>query len=31
MAISIAFFGLGIGALVVHILKNKMKLVDLPS
>jgi hypothetical protein len=31
MAISIAFFGLGIGALVVHILKNKIQEKDLPS
>ena len=31
MVISIAFFGLGIGALVVHILKNKLNKENLPS
>ena len=31
MAISIAFFGLGIGALLVHILKSKIKKDRLPS
>ena len=31
MVISIAFFGLGIGSLVVHILKGKLKKADLPS
>jgi len=31
MAISIAFFGLGIGALVAHILKNKMNREQLPE
>ena len=32
MAISIAFFGLGIGALTVHLTKNKVKTKDvLPS
>src|ERR671938_621647 len=30
MAISIAFFGLGIGAFTVHITKNKMKRNELP-
>ena len=28
MAISVAFFGLGIGALLIHIIKNKMKSQD---
>jgi Spermine/spermidine synthase domain len=31
MAISVAFFGLGIGALLVHLVKNKMKREDLPK
>src|ERR1051325_7810784 len=31
MAISVAFFGLGIGALVIHILKSKIREEDLPS
>ncbi len=31
MVISIAFFGLGIGSLLVHILKNKLNKEDLPS
>ena len=31
MVISIAFFGLGIGSLVVHILKNKLNKENLPS
>ena len=31
MAISIAFFGLGIGSLLTHILKNKIKREQLPS
>src|SRR3954447_2834339 len=32
MAISIAFFGLGIGALIIHLAKNKIKRKDdLPS
>jgi spermine/spermidine synthase len=31
MAISVAFFGLGIGALLVHILKSKIKKDRLPS
>src|SRR5919112_311908 len=31
MAISIAFFGLGIGSLLTHILKNKVKTEQLPS
>jgi hypothetical protein len=31
MVISIAFFGLGIGSLVVHILKGKLKKATLPS
>jgi hypothetical protein len=31
MAISIAFFGLGIGALVIHLTKNKIKQEELPS
>src|SRR5919108_5477772 len=31
MAISIAFFGLGIGALVIHLTKNKIKQEKLPS
>jgi predicted membrane-bound spermidine synthase len=31
MAISIAFFGLGIGSLLTHILKNKVKKEQLPS
>src|SRR5215831_3477111 len=30
MAISVAFFGLGIGALLVHVLKHKMKKEQLP-
>jgi predicted membrane-bound spermidine synthase len=31
MAISIAFFGLGIGALVIHLIKHKIKTENLPS
>jgi hypothetical protein len=31
MAISVAFFGLGIGALLIHILKNRMRREDLPK
>ena len=31
MAISVAFFGLGIGALLVHLVKNKMKREELPK
>src|SRR5215213_440876 len=31
MVISVAFFGLGIGSLVVHILKGKLNKVNLPS
>ena len=31
MAISVAFFGLGIGALLVHIIKNRMKREELPN
>src|ERR687885_2905344 len=31
MAISIAFFGLGIGALLIHLIKNKIKREKLPS
>jgi hypothetical protein len=31
MVISIAFFGLGIGSLVVHILKNRLNKKNLPS
>ncbi|MBV9668933.1 MAG: hypothetical protein JO327_12495, partial [Nitrososphaeraceae archaeon] len=31
MAISIAFFGLGIGALVIHLRKNKIKKENIPS
>ena len=31
MVISIAFFGLGIGSLLVHILKGKLNEVNLPS
>jgi len=31
MAISVAFFGLGIGALLIHILKNKIKTEELPK
>ena len=31
MAISVAFFGLGIGSLVVHIVKNKLNEENLPS
>src|ERR687898_808891 len=31
MVISIAFFGLGIGSLVVHMLKGKLNKVNLPS
>jgi predicted membrane-bound spermidine synthase len=31
MAISIAFFGLGVGSLLTHILKNKVKREQLPS
>ena len=31
MVISIAFFGLGVGSLVVHILKNKLNKENLPS
>src|SRR5919199_73252 len=31
MAISVAFFGLGIGALIVHLIRNKMRTENLPS
>ncbi|MFZ0742135.1 MAG: hypothetical protein WAM54_11130, partial [Nitrososphaeraceae archaeon] len=31
MVISVAFFGLGIGSLVVHIIKNKLNKENLPS
>jgi hypothetical protein len=31
MAISVAFFGLGIGALLVHLIKSRMKREDLPK
>lgn len=31
MAISVAFFGLGIGALMIHIVKNKIKREELPK
>jgi len=31
MAISVAFFGLGIGALLIHIVKNRMKKEELPK
>jgi len=31
MAISVAFFGLGIGALLVHLVKNRMKREELPK
>ena len=31
MAISIAFFGLGIGSLVIHLIRNKIKTENLPS
>src|SRR3954447_12535186 len=31
MAISVAFFGLGIGSLLIHILKNKIKREKLAS
>src|SRR5919199_2336758 len=31
MAISVAFFGLGIGALVIHLIRNKIKTENLPS
>ena len=31
MAISVAFFGLGIGALLVHLVKNRMKRQELPK
>ena len=31
MAISVAFFGLGIGSLLVHLVKNRMKREDLPK
>src|ERR687888_493802 len=31
MAISIAFFGLGVGALVIHLVRNKIKTEKLPS
>src|SRR5690348_8000544 len=30
MAISVAFFGLGIGALIIHVSKHKMKQESLP-
>src|ERR687884_2132669 len=31
MAISVAFFGLGIGALVIHLIRNKIKTENLPT
>src|ERR671932_118691 len=31
MAISVAFFGLGIGALVIHLIRNKIRTENLPS
>ena len=31
MSISVAFFGLGIGALVIHLRKNKIKKENIPS
>jgi len=31
MAISVAFFGLGIGALVIHLIRNKIRTETLPS
>src|SRR3989442_13720428 len=31
MAISVAFFGLGIGALLIHIVKNRVKREELPN
>ncbi|MGC1932517.1 MAG: hypothetical protein WA667_26385 [Candidatus Nitrosopolaris sp.] len=31
MAISVAFFGLGIGSLLIHIAKNRMKREELPN
>ena len=31
MAISVAFFGLGIGALVIHLIRNKIRAENLPS
>ncbi len=31
MAISVAFFGLGIGSLLIHIVKNRMKREELPK
>src|SRR5919199_4521626 len=31
MAISVAFFGLGIGSLVIHLIRNKIKTENLPS
>jgi predicted membrane-bound spermidine synthase len=31
MAISVAFFGLGIGALVIHLIRNRLKTENLPS
>jgi hypothetical protein len=31
MAISVAFFGLGIGALIIYLIKNKIKQEELPS
>src|SRR5215212_2147798 len=31
MAISVAFFGLGIGAIVIHLMRNKIRTENLPS
>src|ERR1044072_5727077 len=31
MAISVAFFGLGIGAIVIHLIRNKIRTENLPS
>ena len=31
MAISVAFFGLGIGAIVIHLIRNKIRAENLPS
>ena len=31
MAISVAFFGLGIGALIVHLIRSKIRTENLPS
>ncbi|MGB6591342.1 MAG: hypothetical protein WBE68_07530, partial [Candidatus Nitrosopolaris sp.] len=31
MAISVAFFGLGIGSLLIHVAKNRMKREELPN